>query len=189
MVSGQLLEWVVADVRRHVRRSKGYEEGPWVNPLAPADCVAAFSMARLLTDRSLFDHCVAVAPEGHVYGYFFERLGVPVLSVHVDYPPRRVEVLDDLAVVRGGRVLLLEDDVISGVTLRLVVDTLGRHAPRSLALYLGRRKEDQVLENVPPEVTAVYLAEDHLRPAERGQDEAEFAAFFGEYLARQGDTP
>ena len=41
---------------------------------------------------------------------------------------------------------------------------------------------------MPPEVTAVYLAEDQLRPAERGQAEAEFAAFFGEYLARQGDT-
>jgi hypothetical protein len=67
------------------------------------------------------------------------------------------------------------------------VDALGQQAPRSLALYLGRRKEDQILENVPPEVSAVYLAEDHLRPAERGQDEAEFAAFFGEHLARQGD--
>ena len=188
MVSKQLLEWVVADVRRHVRRSKGYEEGPWVNPLVPVDCVAAFTLARLLTGRGLFDHCVAVAPEGHVYGYFFERLGVPVLSVHVDYPPRRVEVLDDLAVIQGGRVLLLEDDVVSGVTLRLVVDALRQHAPRSLALYLGRRKEDQILENVPPEVSAVYLAEDLLRAAERGQAEAEFAAFFGEYRARQGDT-
>jgi hypothetical protein len=187
MVSQELLERVVADVRRHVRRSRGYEEGPWVNPLAPADCVAAFSMARLLTGRGLFDHYIAVAPEGHVYGYFFERLGVPVLSVHVGYPPRRVEVLDELAVIRDGRVLLLEDDVVSGMTLRLVADALGQHGPRSLALYLGRRKEDQILENVPPEVSAVYLAEDHLRPAERGQDEAEFAAFFGKCLARQGD--
>jgi hypothetical protein len=187
MVSQELLERVVADVSRHVRRSKGYEEGPWVNPLAPVDCVAAFSMARLLTKRGLFDLCIAVAPEGHVYGYFFEKLGVPVLSVHVGYPPRRVEVLDDLAVVRGGRVLLLEDDVVSGVTLRLVVDALGPHTPRSLALYLGRRKEDQILENVPPEVRAIYLAEDHLRPAEREKDEAEFAAFFGKCLAGQGD--
>jgi hypothetical protein len=137
--------------------------------------------------HGLFDHCLAVAPEGHVYGYFFERLGIPVLSVHVGYPPRRVEVLDDLAVVRGGRVLLLEDDVVSGVTLRLVVDALGHHGPHSLALYLGRRKEDQILENIPPEVSAVYLAEDRLRPAERGQDEAEFAAFFGKCLAGQGD--
>src|SRR3954454_8209418 len=123
MVSKELLERVVADVRRHVRRSKGYEEGSWVNPLAPVDCVTAFSLARLLTGRGLFDHCIAVAPEGHVYGYFFERLGVPILSVHVGYPPRRVEVLDDLAVVRDRRVLLLEDDVVSGGTLRLVIRT------------------------------------------------------------------
>jgi hypothetical protein len=81
----------------------------------------------------------------------------------------------------------VEDDVVSGVTLRLVVDALGQHGPRSLALYLGRRKEDQILENVPPEVSAVYLAEDHLRPAEREQDEIDFAAFFGKCLAGQDD--
>jgi predicted GIY-YIG superfamily endonuclease len=37
-------------------------------------------------------------------------------------------------------------------------------------------------------ISAVYLVEDHLRPAERGQDEAEFATFFGKCLAGQGDT-
>ena len=76
--------------------------------------------------------------------------------------------------------------MVRRVTLRLVVHAFGQHGPRSLALYLGRRKEDQILENVPAEVSAVYLAEDHLRPAERGQDEIDFATF-GKCLARQGD--
>jgi hypothetical protein len=41
-------------------------------------------MAKLLAGQ--FDQYVAVAPEGHIYSYVFERLGIPVLSVHTDYP-------------------------------------------------------------------------------------------------------
>lgn len=72
-----------------IGRAKGYVEGRWLNPLVPMDCIAAWAMARQLTESGQFDRYLAIAPEGHVYGYFFERLGVPVLSVFVDYPPRR----------------------------------------------------------------------------------------------------
>ena len=51
---------------------------------------------------------------------------------------------------------------------------------------LDGESAEVVAENVPVEVSAVYLAEDHLWPAERGQEEAEFAAFFGKYLAGWG---
>lgn len=178
MVSGELLKLVASDVSRHCRQSKGYEDAPWVNPLVPQDCVAAFTLAKWLTDHAVFDHCVAVAPEGHILGYFFERLGARVLSVYVDYPPARIEVLDDLSVLRDGRVLILEDDVISGLTLRLVVTALREFSPRSLALYLARRKEGQQLQYVPHEIQRVYLAEDFLDPAKRAQHESEFAKFF-----------
>jgi len=114
---------------------------------------------------------------GH-YGYFFEQLGARILAVHVDYPPRRCEVLDDLSILRDGRVLILEDDVVSGVTLRLVIDALKECSPRSLSLYLGRRKEDQQLERVGPEIDRVFLAEDCLDPALREQSELEFAKVF-----------
>jgi hypothetical protein len=114
MVLQEVLERVLAEVDKHVRESKGYETESWINPLTPVDSVAAFAMARLLTDQQSFDQYVSVAPEGHVYGYFFERcFGVSILSVHVDYPPRRCEVLDELDAVRGKRVLILEDDVAS----------------------------------------------------------------------------
>src|SRR5262245_14459936 len=113
MVSKGLLERVAVAVRRHCA-ARGYVEGPGWNPLAPRDSVAARQMARALVAGGRFDHYVAVAPEGHVNGYFFERLGVAVLSVFVDYPPRRADAEPDLAAVRGGRVLLLEDDAISG---------------------------------------------------------------------------
>ena len=41
-----------------------------------------------------------------------KRLGARVLSILVDYPPTRVELAEDLSAVRGGRVLLIEDDVV-----------------------------------------------------------------------------
>ena len=178
MVPVGLIDRVAADVWQYCRQSKGYEDAPYVNPLVPVDCVSALMMARLLIERRIFDHYVSVAPEGHVYGYFFEQLGQPILSVYVDYPPRSFAALDDLSPVRDGRVLILEDDVVSGITLRLVTRALLEHQPRSLSLYLGRLKEHQVLENVCPEIEAVYLAEDHLDPRRREEYEAEFIRFF-----------
>ncbi len=177
MINLKLLEQLSRDAYRHCS-SKGDADSPWQNPLAPDDCVSAFMMAKTLTEKRLFDHYVAVAPEGHVYGFFFEKFGAKVLSVFVDYPPRKLEMRDDLRVIRGGRVLILEDDVISGVTLQLVVKGLKHYEPRSLSLYLGRAKEDQQLENIPTEIEAVYLAEDHLDPGQREVYEAEFVRTF-----------
>ncbi|WP_460597757.1 hypothetical protein [Geomonas sp. Red276] len=45
-----------------------------MNNFIPHSAVAAFGMAKLLASK--FDRYLAVAPEGHIYGYFFERLGV-----------------------------------------------------------------------------------------------------------------
>lgn len=178
-VSTELLERVVADVGKHVRKSKGYETESWINPLIPVDCIAAFAMAKILTERALFDCCVSVAPEGHVYGYFFEAcFGASVLSVHVDYPPRRCEVLDDLDPVIGKRVLILEDDVASGTTLRHVVSAIKDYQPQSLDLYLGRAKHSQALAHVDPAIRTVYLAEDWLDPSLRVEYERQFVEFF-----------
>lgn len=178
MIPQQLTEYIASDIQQHVRKSKGFEQGPWVNPLVPVDCVQSFMMAHMLIESRAFDYCVAVAPEGHVYGYFFERLGASVLSVHVDYPPRTCQVLDDLSRLRGQRVLILEDDVVSGLTLRLVVSTLRSYEVRLMDLFLGRRKEDQLLENVPAEIGTVYLAEDYLDPGLRDNYESSYVAFF-----------
>lgn len=176
---------VSSQVRGHCQ-AKGYQEGPWLNPLVPVDCVAALVMAQRLIASGRFDHYLAVAPEGHVYGYFFEQLGAPVLSALVDYPPRRCQVLDDLAVIRDGSVLIIEDDVLSGISLALVVDQVMRFAPRSVSLYLGREKEYQQLHNVPAGITTTYLAEEQLDPALRAHYESEFLAFFREHAPPKG---
>jgi len=101
-----------------------------------------------------------------------------VLSVFVDYPPTRCDSADDLTVLRGGRVLIVEDDVIGGRTLRLVVDHLKQFATRSLSLYLGHTKGIQHLSNVPAEIDVTYLAEDHLDCDQRDADEEDFIQFF-----------
>ena len=102
------------------------------------------------TDKvSTIRRLVAIAPEGHVYSYFFGCLGIPVLSIFVDYPPKHVHHIDDFSAIRGRRVLLVEDDIVSGVSLELVVRELASYMPRSLSLYLGREKEFQQLQNVP----------------------------------------
>lgn len=178
MVPQLLLDRVAANVAEHVRISKGYEEESMLNPLTPMDSVAAFAMAKLLTQGEMFDYCVSVAPEGHVYGYFFTFFSASILTVHVDYPPRRCDPLDDLQVIRDKRVLILEDDVASGTSLRHVVQALLEHQPVTIDLYLGRRKSCQTLENIDSAIRIVYLAEDFLDPSRREEDEAEFLKFF-----------
>jgi len=178
VIPQQLSKQVVQQARQHCA-TKGYVGGPNWNPLEPQDPVAAFAMARSLIASRRFDHYVAVAPEGHAYGYFFERLGVRVLSVFVDYPPRKVSETDSLAAVSGGRVLLIEDDVVSGVSLGLVIAALRKHNPSSISLYLGRRADGQCPENVPAGVSPVFLSETYIATADRPQHEAEFERFFG----------
>jgi len=73
--------------------------------------------------------------------------------------------------------LLIEDDVVSGISLGLVMKEVARHEPSSVSLYLGREKDSQQLQNVPPQIDRVYLAEDDLDPAGRGQYESEFLEF------------
>ena len=179
MVPQQLLDKVATDVLRHCRESKGYDDSPGVNALVPVDSVDAFAMAKSLTAENAYDYCVSVTPEGHVYGYFFEKFGATVLSVYVDYPPTRCEVLDDLSVLQDQRVLILEDDVISGITLRFTIDALMAHDPTSLALFLGRSKEFNLLENVGPEINKIHMAEDYLDSEQRNDYETEFIDYFG----------
>lgn len=178
MVPEWLLDRVAAQAREHCA-ARGYIRGPNWNPLTPHDPVAALAMARVLVGSKRFDHYVAVAPEGHAYGFFFQRLGVPVGELFVDYPPRRVTGVERLAPVAGGRVLLIEDDVVSGVSLGLVVTAVLQLRPASVAVYLGRRADGQFPGNVPAAVSRVHLAETDLDPADRPRHEADFIQVFG----------
>jgi hypothetical protein len=58
--------------------------------------------------------------------------------------------------------LIIEDDVVGGGTLRLVVQELLKFKPRSVSLFLGHSKIFQHFENIPREIDKVYIAEDIL---------------------------
>ena len=174
MIDDELRIKVLADVRRHCEE-KGYRDGPGVNNFIPHDPVVAFGMAKLLAG---YDRYLAVAPEGHIYGYFFERLGQRVLSIYVNYPPICITTEDDLSELAGQRVLLIEDDVASGHTLRLVVEHLRQHSLRSLDLYLGHVKSVQRMPNVPDEIDRVYVSEDLIDSNTRSEMELAFKNFF-----------
>ena len=177
MISKRLLAQVALLARDHCA-AKGYTSGRNWNPLNPQDSVAAWAMAMRLTGSGTVDEYIAIAPEGHAYGFFFERVGIPVLSIFVDYPPTRIATSDDLSLIRGRRVLLIEDDIVSGASLGLVMKELTRHEPSSVSLYLGREKECQQLQNIPSRIDGIFLAEDVLGPADRCRHESEFINFF-----------
>ncbi len=160
-IESELIRRVLKGVRDYCH-TKGAREGPGVNNLVPHDCISAHAMAKYLVRRVGFSHYIAVAPEGHIYGYFFSRLGVHPLTVSVDYPPTVLAALDDLSNIHGGNVLIIEDDVVGGSTLRIVVSELTKLRPRSLSLFLGHAKLFHHLENIPREIKRVYRAEDVL---------------------------
>jgi hypothetical protein len=77
--------------------------------------------------------------------------------------------------------LLIEDDVVSGISLDLAMKEIAQHEPSSVSLYLGRKKDSQQLHNIPSQIDRVYLAEDSLDPARRGRYESEYVEFFQEF--------
>ena len=172
---------VCDNIREHCH-AKGYREVPGVNNFIPHDAIAAFGMAKLLAGK--FDRYVAVAPEGHIYGYFLERLGVQILSIFTDYPPTHCTPEDDLSVLENQHVLLIEDDVISGRTLKLVVDYLGTFNPALMSLYLGHNIGIQHIGNVPREIAyeRIHVAERTLDLNHWQELEGDFQAFFKSIL-------
>lgn len=86
----------------------------------PSKPVAAFSAA-LEAVKDGYDVALIVGPEGFAYEPFFQDLGLPTLAVDIpefrEGAPRIIEVFDELAELRGKRVLVVEDDIRSGATL------------------------------------------------------------------------
>ncbi len=182
-VNSMVLQYVLKSVRDYCHEM-GVVEAPGINNLVPHDCINAYSMARYLVQEVGFSHYISVAPEGHIYGYFFKRIGIHPLAISVDYPPTRATTLDDLMQIAGGTVLIIEDDVIGGGTLRIVVSELLKFKPRRLSLFLGHSKMFQHIENIPTEIESIYIAEDNLSPDDYEHREREFIAEFGKGTLR-----
>lgn len=168
---------VYEDIEQYCH-AKGYREGPGVNNFVPHDPVLAFAMAKHLIGAQCFDNFLVVAPEGHIYGYFFESLGCRTIEVLVPYPAVTIQLRDDLAVTRNNRILIIEDDVVSGESLRLVTKALCNYKPERIDLFLGHLGAFQHLDNLPAVISKVYLVDDMLRNFDYDVLECGFLDFF-----------
>lgn len=175
------MKYVLAEIKGYCL-NKGARPGKGVNNFVPHDCVSAFAMAKFLVTKVGFDHYISVGPEGHIYSYFFETIGITPLSVSVNYPPTELQIIDNLSQITGGRTLIIEDDIIGGATLRIITHALIIHKPASLYLFLGHRKSLQHLHNVPHEIQKIYIAEDFLEDRDYDKHETAFINYFKEGL-------
>jgi hypothetical protein len=176
-MNSRVLQYVLAAIRDYCHE-RGAWEAAGVSNFVPHDCANACAMARFLVQDIGFDHYVSVAPEGHIYGYFFDRIGIQPLALSVDYPPTKLKAIDDLSHITGGTVLIIEDDVMGGATLRIVASELIKFKPRRLSLFLGHSKVFQHFENIPQEIEQVYIAEDVLSEDQYSDREREFVEQF-----------
>ena len=156
----KLYQAVCKDVEKYCIE-KGYIEGPGVNNFVPHDAVTAFGTAHRLVHEIGFDCYLAIAPEGHIYGYFFEKLGCKTMDVYVPYPADdSIQMTAKISEIKQKRILLIEDDVVSGKSLKVVVTELLRYEPAEILLILGHSRGVQHMENIPKEISRAFLADD-----------------------------
>jgi hypothetical protein len=123
--------------------------------------------------RGKYDIALIVGAEGFAYEPIFRDLGIPTVAVNIPEADfggsRSIEVFDDLSKLKGKRLLVVEDDVHSGATLRKLLEEVKHHHPQSLGLYLGLPEIRQMQENIPGDFRKIYLTE-----LDEPQDEAVF---------------
>lgn len=129
----------------------------------PSNPLAAFNAAWKAA-REGFDVALIVGPEGFVYEPYFRDLGIPTMAVNIpeigEDEARTIKLFDNLAELRGKKVLVVEDDVRTGATLQKLLETLEPHNPAQLGLYLGQPEQFQKIPNIPQRFGTTHLAEE-----------------------------
>ncbi|MFO1519097.1 MAG: phosphoribosyltransferase [bacterium] len=130
----------------------------------PHHYTAAFRKAAEAVQEGNYEIALIVGPEAFAYEPMFLDLGLPTVSVNIpetDFGGRRsLKRFEDLSILRGKRVLVVEDDVCSGATLNRLLKTLRRFGPfAEMGLYLGLPSVRQTAENIPPDFQRVFIAD------------------------------
>lgn len=96
-------------------------------------------LTALYTLAREYDVGVALTTGGIASGMIAQAYGLPVIAARTKRQGRGATFAwcDDPEQVRGARVLVLEDDAITGKTLRRVSDEILAYQPRGLDLYLA----------------------------------------------------
>lgn len=150
------------------------------NEHSPHSMTSSFVNAQQALAKGRYSVVLIVGPEGFAYEPLFRDIGrdlrLRVVSVNIpeaDFNGERsIQVLDDLKALEGQRVLVVEDDVQSGATLRKLLEHVTPHRPAFLGLYLGSEPHYQMRENIPPEFKSVYA-----RKRDPMKDERDFLAY------------
>ncbi|PIR47074.1 MAG: hypothetical protein COV07_00925, partial [Candidatus Vogelbacteria bacterium CG10_big_fil_rev_8_21_14_0_10_45_14] len=128
-------------------------------PMRP---LAALHAAREAV-KAGFEVALIVGPEGFAYEPYFLDQGVQTVALNIpESAPgvtREITGSEDLAVLQGKRVLVVEDDVRTGATLKKIIEHLSANVTcASLGLYLGQPAEYQEMSNIPAEFKELYVA-------------------------------
>lgn len=148
----------------------------------PSNPLAAFHVAQMAVKKG-FDIAIIVGPEGFAYEPYFRDFGVPTVAVNIpesrEGEPRTIKLIDDLSVLRGKSVLVVEDDVRTGATLQKLLEHLKPHAPERIGLYLGQPEGFQKTANIPPGFEETFIAETNASSSTAGKE-------FRAYLESRG---
>jgi hypoxanthine phosphoribosyltransferase len=130
----------------------------------PRSYTVAFRAAMDAVQEVGYDTALIVGPEGFAYEPIFRDLGLAIAAVNIPEAvfngERSLKELDDLSKLKGSRVLVVEDDVVSGATLRKLLPSLERHAPAELGLFLGSPSGRQLQMNIPASFRHVHISDD-----------------------------
>jgi len=132
------------------------------NPPYQIDPLAAFNAAQEAV-KNKYDIALIVGPEGFSYEPYFRDLGMPTIAVNIPESgkdePRTIKIFDNLSVLQDKKVLVIEDDVSTGATLKRLIEIVKPYSPQQLGLYLGLPESFQKISNIPREFKDSYIAE------------------------------
>lgn len=131
------------------------------NPHNPSNPLAAFIAARTAV-KAGFQVALIVGPEGFSYEPYFRDLGIWTLAVNIpesgEGEARTIKIFDDLSLLKGRKVLVVEDDVRTGATLQKLLEEIKPDEPARLGLYLGQPETFQKTTSIPTDFKDTYIA-------------------------------
>lgn len=163
--------------REEAAKSRGVE-----NFHNTSSSIAAFNAAMEASKKG-FEVALIVGPEGFAYEPYFADFGIKTVAINIPESrpgqPRDMQVFEDLSVLAGKKVLVVEDDVRTGATLRRILDGLRDTQPSEVGLYLGQNENFQLMKNVPAEFKEVFVAKKDSIQEDQGKK-------FRDYLQTKG---
>lgn len=107
--------------------------------LYPLDIWASLYFIHKIVAENKFDFGICIAPEALRYAALFELFRLPILAVFMDdsNPSRDFRILDNLEPIRQKDIIVIEDDVVTGKTLKIFLGEVKYYSPKSISLFLG----------------------------------------------------